>query len=99
MPITINLANLVTFYDDQPDARRHSNAIKTLAGEELGLALLEHYFQDANQQPQRIMQPCTRPAGNGHPGARLDGWIKVTPQPNADPVLYQVLVYAQSREG
>ena len=38
--ITVNVESLISFYDENRDVGRHSNAIKTLAGEELAFALL-----------------------------------------------------------
>jgi hypothetical protein len=86
----LNVRETIRFYDDDPDAGVHSNAIKTLAGEELGLALLAHFFKEGGREPALIPAPC---AGDG---ARLDGWISVA-QP--EPVLYQVEVKSWSMHG
>lgn len=88
--ININIAELVRFYDDEPGARSHSNAVKTVAGEELGLALFENYLSGEGRNPVRIDAPCTTQ------GAWLDGWVKVT-QP--EPVLFQIEVKSWSMHG
>lgn len=87
---TLNVQETVRFYDDDPDARKHSNAVKTVAGEELGLALLYHYLAQAGKRPTRVNLPCTSD------GAWLDGWIKVE-QPM--PVLFQIEVKSWSMHG
>lgn len=88
--ITLNISELVRFYDDEPDARTHSNAVKTVAGEELGLALFENYLKNQGRQPARVYAPCTTQ------GAWLDGWIKVA-QPTA--ILFQIEVKSWSMHG
>lgn len=87
---TLNVQEIVRFYDDDPDATTHSNAVKTLAGEELGLALLHHYLEKTERSPARIHLPCTAE------GAWLDGWIKIE---HPSPVLFQVEVKSWSMHG
>jgi hypothetical protein len=86
----LNIRELIRFYDDDPEAGPHSNAVKTLAGEELGLALLERYLVETARSPARVYSPCTTV------GARLDGWIKVD---IPAPVLFQVEVKSWSMHG
>lgn len=88
--IKLNISALLHFYDDEPNARMHSNAVKTVAGEELGLALLEKYLTDQGRKPVRVYAPCTTK------GAWLDGWIKVE-QPT--PTLFQIEVKSWSMHG
>lgn len=88
--VIVNIPALLRFYDDDPTSRRHSNAIKTVAGEELGLRLLESYLESQGCQPTRIEAPCRTG------GARLDGWVKVHAP---SPLLYQVEVKSWSVHG
>jgi hypothetical protein len=74
--LQINLTELVTFYDVDAGARTHSNAIRTLAGEELAFALMSHYFESERGAncAHRLKAPCTTGKKRGH---RLDGWFEV----------------------
>ena len=86
----LNIRELIRFYDDDPDARLHSNAVKTLAGEEVGLSLCEHFLNATQRAPARIDNPCTSK------GAWLDGWIKVA---SPESTLYQIEVKSWSMHG
>ena len=88
--LTLNLREIVRFYDDLPEAGKHSNAVKTVAGEELGLALLTHYLNDQKRKPELLKEACTTK------GAWLDGWIEVL---SPTPMLYQVEVKSWSMHG
>jgi hypothetical protein len=88
--LILNIRELIGFYDDEPGARPHSNAVKSVAGEELGLALLEQYLQETHRKPTRLFVPCTTD------GAWLDGWIRVE---HPEHVLYQVEVKSWSMHG
>ncbi len=86
----LNITEVVRFYDEDVEARTHSNSIKTLAGEELGLALLKQHLTETARAPAQVYStPATK-------GARLDGWIKVA-QPK--PVLFQIEVKSWSMHG
>jgi hypothetical protein len=78
---------LVAFFDDDEGAGRHATAIKGVAGEELGLALLMRYLTEAKRSPVRLPGSCTQGARKGH---RLDAWVQVTTDMGR--VLYQVEV-------
>jgi hypothetical protein len=79
---------LLSFYDDSPESRVHQSSLKSLAGEEVGLALFQHFLAtELNRDPVRLKVPCTTK------GARLDGWVKIT---RPEPVLYQVEVKSWS---
>ncbi len=86
--LRLDLHSMIRFYDDSPESRTHQNALKTLAGEEVGLALFEHFLiSELKRDPMRLHVPCTSK------GARLDGWIKIT---TPESVLYQVEVKSWS---
>lgn len=87
--VQINIRNLIHFFDDDLEAGSHSNAIKTLAGEELGLALLIRHFEDIGRKSQLLSEPCTSR------GAWLDGWLFCS-NPT---ILYQVEVKSWSMHG
>ena len=87
-PIKVDIQELITFYDEDPLGRPHSNAFKTLAGEELGFALLIEYFKRQNRVVDYLGGPCT--TGN-QKGPRLDGWLKVSS--NYGEVVYYQSVY------
>jgi hypothetical protein len=92
--ITIDVAALVSFYDGNPEVREHSNAIKTLAGEELGFALLEEYFR-RNGVETKVLRPCTT---GSRKGPRLDGWV-IAKGETSEPTYYQVEVKSWSIHG
>jgi hypothetical protein len=92
--LKINLKELVNFYDFDHGAGIHSNAIKTLAGEELGFALMSHYFQGRGQKAIRLAGPCTT---RSRPGNQLDGWFEVQRGSHLDH--YQVEVKSWSFHG
>ena len=92
--LSVNLEQLITFYDQDEEARPHSNAIKTLAGEELGFALLIEYFR-RNGKSANLRTPCN----TGHrTGPRLDGWLQGRGGSGAD-IDYQVEVKSWSFHG
>lgn len=92
--ITINVRALLSFYDENRKVRRHSNAIKALAGEELGFALLIEYFRRIGVTAKLLERPCT----TGSPkGSRLDGWIEATGPSST--TYYQVEVKSWSIHG
>lgn len=88
----IDLVQLLDFYDSNADARRHSNALKTLAGEELNLVLLAHYLRSQNWGVTRLQSACTAPK------KRLDAWILVQRE-KCEAIHYQVEVKSWSFHG
>ncbi len=93
--ITVNVVALLSFYDENREARRHSNAIKTLAGEELGFALLIEYFRRTGVQATLLNRTCT----TGNPkGFLLDGWIEAR-DVSSETTHYQVEVKSWSMHG
>lgn len=76
MPISVQIDELIRFYDEDVRARPHANSIKAIAGEDLGFALLEHYFEHEEKQnitclrrSDKTPEPCTTK------GFWLDGWL------------------------
>lgn len=93
MKIHIDIPALLAFYDGDKSVRRHSNAIKTLGGEELGLALLLEHFALQNIEAKVLDKSCTaKERGNW-----LDAWVETH---EADGhVLYQTEVKSWSFHG
>jgi hypothetical protein len=88
----IDLNQLLFFFDEKNEARAHANAIKTMAGEELGFALLLQYFRQNGVDARRETVPCTTGKYRGH---RLDGWVKVSREKSD--LYYQVEVKTWSQ--
>lgn len=83
----VNRRELLSFFDEDDRAHTHANAIKAVAGEELGLALLLRYFKESGRQATRLTVPCTTGSRKGH---RLDAWVRTID--DTGPLLYQVEV-------
>ena len=70
----VDITELLRFYDELPEARRHASAVKGIAGEELSIALLLHYFAREGIKAEKVDGvPSTGRAR----GPRLDAWIHV----------------------
>ncbi len=66
---------LLEFFDEAPESSHyHATAIVAVAGEELGLGLLVHYFTGVGQAATVISRRCTPGTKKG---ARLDAWVEV----------------------
>ncbi len=89
--VRVNVEELIAFYDNDESVRPHSNSLKTLAGEELGFALLLKYFVEQQLRPALLESRCTAK------GAWLDGWVSVQ-EPDQE-VHYQVEVKSWSFHG
>jgi hypothetical protein len=94
--ITLNIRQILQFFDEDKKATKHSNAIKTIIGEELMLALLLEYFKREGICASVIPQSCT--TGNKK-GNRLDAWVKVQDPISSNPFFYQVEVKSWSAHG
>jgi hypothetical protein len=94
--ITLNIRQILQFFDEDKKATKHSNAIKTIIGEELMLALLLEYFKREGICASVIPQSCT--TGNKK-GNRLDAWVKVQDPISRNPFFYQVEVKSWSAHG
>lgn len=73
MALELDVPELLAFYDENRAVRAHSNAIKTLAGEELGIALLLKCLEYMGYDARGLDSSCTAVAG----GAWLDKWVEV----------------------
>lgn len=71
----INRPELIAFFDERSELRRHATAIKAVFGEELGLLLLVEFFRRDNQEAKILEERCTTGKSKG---PRLDGWVQVT---------------------
>jgi hypothetical protein len=94
--ITLNIRQILQFFDEDKEATKHSNAIKTIIGEELMLALLLEYFKQEEIYASIIAQPCTTGKKKGY---RLDAWVKVQEPMSSNPFFYQVEVKSWSAHG
>ena len=89
----VNCREILRFFDEDTEARSHSNSIKTLAGEELGLALLLHYLNSRHLEACILSRKCNQ----GRRGRRLDAWVMV--QQETEQVYYQIEVKSWSFHG
>jgi hypothetical protein len=89
--VRVDVEKLICFYDNDESVRPHSNSLKTLAGEELGFALLLKFFEEELLQPRLLEARCTAK------GAWLDGWVSV--QEASKQIHYQVEVKSWSFHG
>ena len=81
----VSCKELVRFFDEKTgDNGRDSSAINGVAGEDLGLALLQHYFSQQDCAVEQLAKPVRNAGG----GTWLDGWLKVTGKNEG--FLYQV---------
>jgi hypothetical protein len=75
-PMLIDRRELIGFFDELGESRsQHANAIKAVAGEELGLHLLIDFFRRQNKEANILDESCTTGQSKGF---RLDGWVQVT---------------------
>jgi len=97
MTHSIDLQAMIEFYDENVDARKHSNAVKTLGHEEFAAALFCHYLKEIEGKAGTVLddRSCLPPSGNN--GKRLDRWIKV--EDAGKLVFYQTEVKAASFHG
>ncbi|CAJ7236903.1 Uncharacterised protein [Burkholderia pseudomallei] len=87
---------MIEFYDENEDARAHSNAVKTLAHEEFAIALFCQYMGTVGATAQRIPGSCLPLTGKT--GKRLDAWVRVE-DPSHGLLFYQTEVKAASFHG
>jgi hypothetical protein len=94
--LIVNVNHVLSFFDEDRSVSRHSNAIKTVAGEEFMFALLIEYFRQSDIASEVIDRKCT----TGKPrGPRLDGWVKAQGKTEPEPIYYQVEVKLWSAHG
>jgi hypothetical protein len=87
----VNRIELLAFFDEDRSAHLHASAIKAIAGEELGLALLLRHLRESGRDAEDLKIPCTTGSAKG---AGLDAWVQSSD--NEGPVLYQVEVKSWS---
>ncbi len=90
--LTVNIPELVSFFDDDLPVSKHASAVKAVMGEELGFALLTDYFRRSGADVEVGPALCSTGKSTGF---RLDGWLHVTRVGTA--TLYQVEVKSWSR--
>lgn len=73
LQLSVNIREIVEFYDSNKSVRRHSNAVKTLAHEEFAVKVLVDFFGKRNQSAIDLGIVCTAKEG----GAWLDAWVEV----------------------
>lgn len=93
----INVRAVLSFFDEDRTVSKHSNAIKTMTGEEFMFALLIEYFSRSNFEAELVTHICTTGKSKG---PRLDGWVKVKKAGTNDAhTFYQVEVKSWSAHG
>ena len=93
--VTIYRKELLQFFDEKvPESKGHATGIVQLAGEDLGIGLLLHYFRAKGYNAKVVSYKCNQRKLRGE---RLDRWVHVTK--NKEDILYQVEVKNDSAHG
>jgi len=92
--LSVNLREVLSFFDEDRSVTKHSNAIKTLAGEEFMFELLLNYFRRSGATADLVSRKCTTGKSRGR---RLDGWVKT--EKFGQTTYYQVEVKSWSAHG
>jgi hypothetical protein len=85
----LNLLPLLQFFDEGIDGSQgHATACNAMMGEDLGIGLIKHYFENSENKVSevKVTHPCTQGTKSG---VRLDGWLTVQYM-NETPIDYQV---------
>ena len=90
--LNVDREGLIGFFDEREDVRPHASAVKGVAGEELGRALLVKYFRQLDPTAEMLRESCTTGQKKGY---RLDGWLRTSIENT--PTLLQVEVKTWSR--
>jgi hypothetical protein len=93
MKTRVNIPQLLRIYDADKAVRPHSNAIKAVGGEELGIALAVAYFRLTGWTSRALETSCIIDGGGNH----LDAWIET--HKDGASVYYQTEVKAWSFHG
>ena len=72
--VVIQMDKLLSFFDSEQSARKHSSSIKGLVAEELLLALLINFYHRRGEKAQVVSRQCTT---GGRRGRQLDAWVRV----------------------
>lgn len=94
--VSINIPQLLDFFDSNENAKKDSSAVKGVVGEEMMLALLVEYFRRAGVSAEVETRVCK---GVGLSGYRLDAWVKAFTETSKTFVYYQVEVKCWSAHG
>jgi hypothetical protein len=92
MQVTVNIPQLLEFFDLDRAVGRHSSAVKLVSGEELCLAVLLQHLNKTNRRANSLDISCVGK------GAWLDKWIEVHPK-RGQAIHYQVEVKCWSLHG
>jgi hypothetical protein len=98
--LTVDIEQLIHFFDVDAGAQKDSSSIKGVIGEEFAFACMKRYFEDigscatvlTDRAGERIS--CTT---GGRAGHQLDGWLKV--ENFSQTVFYQVEIKSWSFHG
>ena len=83
---SINLKQLIEFFDEKvPSSIGHATALCSVLGEDIGVFLIQHYFEKENYKVNVYDAPCTQGTKKGE---RLDKWISI--EKDNKRILYQV---------
>lgn len=83
--VNIDILSTLKFYDEAvPESDHHATAINAVAGEDLGVGLLIHYFRQKNLKVEVLPEKCNPGTRSGF---RLDKWIRV--KHNGKSICYQ----------
>lgn len=96
---TIDIVAMLEFYDADDTAKKHSNAVKTMAHEEFAIALFCYYLTAGGtngNKANRLDGSCLPLTNNK--GKRLDAWIRVE-EAGKPLIFYQTEVKASSYHG
>lgn len=96
MPLKLNIRETLAFFDEDKSAGKHSNALKSVFGEELCIALLLEYLTRQDPNTARLTGACTTGNRSGH---QLDAWIMSTLPGAARPTYFQTEVKSWSFHG
>lgn len=84
--VNVDVRELLAFFDEEPkESAGHASAIVSVAGEDLGAALLTDYFRSQGIVAEILRDRCTQ---GTRKGCRLDRWILA--HAPAGKTLYQV---------
>ena len=80
--VTINVGNLLCFFDEKPDgSERHATGVVGISGEDLNAACFQHYLESKGARASVLKFPGSNrplPVTTGNKkGPRLDRWIEV----------------------
>lgn len=98
--LTVDIEQLIHFFDVDAEAQKDSSSIKGVIGEEFAFACMKRYFEDIGNQTTVLTDKtgvrisCTT---GGRAGHQLDGWLKV--KNFSQTVLYQVEIKSWSFHG